>query len=1025
MTPTRQFAKGQTRQLSFRCLMGACAWAVSLPLAAGEPVDFARDIQPILATNCYQCHGPDKQETGLRLDIGSTLLQGGNSGPAIVAGKASDSLLIQAVSGVADVSKMPPKGPPLQPAQIELLKEWIDRGAKLPDGSAAQGPRRKSNHWSFQPLAHPKPPPVNNLAWVRNPIDAFILARLESASLEPSGEAERATLLRRVSLDLLGLPPTIQQIEEFLSDNSGDAYERMVDRLLGSPHYGERWGRHWLDVARYADSNGYTIDGGRSIWKYRDWVIGALNRDLPFDQFTIEQLAGDMLPEARMDQIIATGFHRNTLTNEEGGTDPEQFRVEAVVDRVSTTGAAFLGLTLGCARCHDHKYDPISQREFYQLFALFNNADEPAFPVPTDQQSKELPPLLAEIEQSEKRLAEVDANSGGRQAEWEGKFSGRLAVDWTVLDIDAQSAAGVSFSKLDDRSLLAGGNTPANDVYTVTAAAANHPITAIRLEVLTHDSLPKKGPGLADNGNFVLSEFSISAADSPSSPNSDPLALTGAWADYSGDNGAVENAIDGKPATGWNIAAAKDLNTPRTAIFFLRDDLNAPAGGKLTFVLEQKYDKPRYQIGRFRVSVTKADRDVLKLPAAIRDALAIAPDSRTAEQKQALKLEYQKIDPERLPLARQIAELRQRQKQIAAATTTTMVVRERSEPRETHIHIRGDFLHPGAPVRPDVPQVLPSISARTARADRLDFARWLVDSSNPLTPRVTVNRLWQTYFGQGLVATENDFGLQGDRPLHPELLDGLAGQFIESGWSVKAMHRLIVTSATYRQSSRMRSDLAAADPYNKLLGRQQRLRLEAETIRDAALAASGLLSREIGGPGVYPPQPEGIYRFTQQVKFWGENKNADRYRRGMYTYFWRSSPYPFLKTFDAPDANVACTRRARSNTPLQALTLANDRAFFEIAQGFASQLLAGSWVTDSERIQSAFRRCLARDPSPNELAGLTEFLASQRKRFETSPQDAASVAPANRPSQVDPVQAATWTTLARVLLNLDEFITRE
>ncbi len=1026
MIPTRQSTTGQRPRLPVRCLVGISALAVCLPLAAEEPVDFARDIRPILATHCYQCHGADKQESGLRLDIVKGLVQGGNSGPAVMTGKSTESLLIQAVSGAADVAKMPPKGPPLQPAQIELLSRWIDQGAKLADESSAGDPRRKSTHWSFQPLTHPRPPQVNGLAWVRNPIDAFILARLEAAGLEPSPEAEKATLLRRVSLDLLGLPPTLQQIEEFLSDPSGDAYERVVDRLLNSPHYGERWGRHWLDVARYADSNGYTIDGGRSIWKYRDWVIGAFNRDLPFDAFTTEQLAGDMLPNARMDQIIATGFHRNTLTNEEGGTDPEQFRVEAVVDRVSTTGAAFLGLTLGCARCHDHKYDPISQREFYQLFALFNNADEPAFPVPTDQQGKELPALLAEIEQSEKRLADVDANSGGRQAEWEGKFASRLAVDWTVLDAEAQSAGGASFSKLDDHSLLASGNIPATDIYTVTAATANHSITAIRLEVLTHDSLPKQGPGLAEDGSFVLSEFSISSIDSQSSPNhGTPLALAGAWADYSGAKGAVEDAIDGNPATGWNIAAAKDLNAPRTAIFFLREDWKAAVAAKLTFVLEQKYDQPRYQIGRFRISATNADRDVLKLPAPVRDALAVSPDSRAAEQKQALKLEFQKIDPERLPLAKQIAELKQRQKQIGAAITTTMVVRERTEPRETHIHVRGDFLLPGAPVQGDVPQVLPPISARAARADRLDFARWLVDPSNPLTPRVTVNRLWQTYFGQGLVATENDFGLQGDRPTHPELLDWLAAQFIEKGWSLKAMHRLIVSSAAYRQASQMRDELAAADPYNKLLGRQQRLRLEAETIRDAALAASGLLSREIGGPGVYPPQPEGIYRFTQQVKYWGENKNADRFRRGMYTYFWRSSPYPFLKTFDAPDANVACTRRARSNTPLQALTLANDRAFFEIAQGFASQSLAGPWVTDSERIQTAFRRCLARHPSPSELAGLTEFLASQRQRFDKSPEDAATVAPPNRPSQVDAVQAATWTMLARVLLNLDEFITRE
>ncbi len=814
---------------------------------AGEDIDFVRDIRPIFAARCQECHGATKQESGLRLDSGAAIASGGNSGPAIVAGKASESLLIHAVSGGSDeISKMPPKGAALEPAQIEQLKRWIDGGANVPPDSSVSDPRRKTDHWSFQPLTRPATPQVTNPRWPRNPIDAFVLARLEAAGLQPSAEADRATLVRRLSLDLLGLPPTVEQVDEFLCDSGCDAYGRLVDRLLASPHYGERWGRHWLDVARYADSNGYTIDGGRSIWKYRDWVINALNRDLPFDQFTIEQLAGDLLPAARTDQVIATGFHRNTLVNEEGGTDPEQFRVEAVVDRVGTTGSAFLGLTLGCARCHDHKFDPISQREFYELFAIFNNADEPTLQVPTDQQAKEMPALVAEIEQSEKRLAEVDANSLGRQTEWEVKLAGRL-----------------------------------------------------------------------------------------------------------------------------NLEQASDV------------------------------------------------------PAAVRGALAVPPESRTDEQKQLLKQEYQKVDPERLPLAARIIELKESQKQLAAAITTTLVVRERKEPRLTHIHLRGDFLHPGAAVAPGAPAVLPPLTPRGEKPDRLDFARWLVDARHPLTARVTVNRIWQIYFGQGLVATENDFGLQGDRPTHAELLDWLAGQLIENHWSLKALHRLIVTSATYRQASRMRDDLIAADPYNKLLGRQQRLRLEAEAIRDVSLAASGLLSREIGGPGVYPPQPQGIYRFTQQVKYWGENKNADRYRRGMYTYFWRSSPYPFLKTFDAPDAVVACTRRPRSNTPLQALTLANDRAFYEIAQGFAARICADGNQDDGQRIRAAFRCCLTREPSPDEISSLKQYLESQRARFAAAPQEAELVAASSPPAVADPVHAAAWTMLARVLLNLDEFITRE
>jgi mono/diheme cytochrome c family protein len=823
------------------------AIAAVRPSGADE-VDFARDIRPILAAHCHKCHGPDKQESALRLDSGAAMLSGGNSGPAIVPGKPDASLLIQAVRGADDVSKMPPDGDPLSAEQIEVLRRWIEAGAPATGEQPVAKSRRTSTHWSFQPLAQPAVPRVTDASRVRNPIDSFVLQKLEAASLTPSAEAPKATLLRRACLDLTGLLPSVEEVDAFLADNEPGAYERVVDRLLDSPHYGERWARHWLDVARYADSNGYTIDGGRSIWKYRDWVIEALNRDLPFDQFAIEQIAGDMLPEARAEQIIATGFHRNTLVNEEGGTDKEQFRVEAVVDRVSTTGVAFLGLTLGCARCHDHKYDPISQREFYQFFAVFNNADEPSLSVPTDQQAKELPALVAEIEQSEKRLAEVDANSSGRQAEWESKIAAAMAAGSATEEI-------------------------------------------------------------------------------------------------------------------------------------------------------------------------KPD---------VREALAVPADQRTDDQKKVLREAYQKVDPERVPLIERITELKEQKKQTTAAITTTLVVRERKEPRETHIHLRGDFLRHGAAVEPNVPEVLPSLTARAGKADRLDFARWLVGPANPLTPRVNVNRIWQTYFGQGLVATENDFGLQGSPPTHPELLDWLAGRLIDDGWSLKSLHRLIVTSATYRQASSARPELTAADPYNKLLGRQQRLRVEAETIRDAALAASGMLTREIGGPGVYPPQPEGIYRFTQQVKFWGENKGAQRYRRGMYTYFWRSSPYPFLKTFDAPDATMACTRRVRSNTPLQALTLANDRAFFEIAQGFADQLLAEPAADDRARVSRAFRHALAREPSTQELADLVEFLETQKRELAGSTQVAStsgsSAASAATPA---PDLKAPWVMLARVLLNLDEFVTRE
>jgi hypothetical protein len=894
-------------------------------------------------------------------------------------------------------------------------------------------------HWAFVRPSRPTTPDVRNRAWARNAVDAFILARLDREGIEPSPEADRATLIRRLSLDLLGLPPAVDEVDAFVADARPDAYERLVDRLLASPHYGERWGRHWLDAARYADSNGYTIDGARSIWKYRDWVIEALNADLPFDQFTIWQMAGDMLPGATIDQIIATGFHRNTLRNEEGGTDQEQFRIEAVADRVATTGSVFLGLTIGCARCHDHKYDPISQREYYQLFALLNNADEPALPVPTTQQAKEEPALLAEIAEAEKRLKMVDDNLGTRQADWEKMFDGRAAAEWTVLDpVEFRSAGGATMTKLDDQSVLVGGSVPARDTYTIVADVpaelAKSGVTAVRLEALTHDGLPNRGPGLAGNGNFVLNEFGVteqSAADQQSS-----RAFTSAIADHSQDKFPVAAAIDGKLDTGWaiNTGGGKPMNVDRTAMFVLKEPIVAgpasqttdgkPSGVRLTFTLRHEHSGAGYLIGRFRLAVTGAPGEVVLLPEAARAALAVVPAERSDEQKKLLADEFRKVDKERIPIAGRVDELKETHKQLKAAITTSLVMSERKQPRETFVHFRGDFLRPGDRVDGAVPAVFPPIAARGERSNRLDLARWLVDPANPLTTRVTVNRVWQQFFGTGLVATENDFGTQGTPPTHPELLDWLAVELVYRGWSLKSLHRLIVTSATYRQSSRVRRDLTATDPNNKLLARQFRLRLEAETIRDVALAASGLLARELGGPGNYPPQPEEVYRFTQVKKYWKESQGDERFRRGLYTYFWRSSPHPFLTTFDVPDMTVACTRRVRSNTPLQALTLANDRAFFEVTQSLAARMLAEPAAADKDRLRAGFRICLAREPSERESITLAAYLDAQRARFSQAAADATLVAPKDRPT-ANAAETAAWVAVARVLINLDEFITRE
>ncbi len=891
----------------------------------------------------------------------------------------------------------------------------------------------KPPHWAFQPVRRPAAPVVRETGWIRGPIDAFILARIEKSGLVPSPEADRAALARRVSLDLLGLPPSPDDVAEFIADDRPDAYERYVDSLLASPHHGERWGRHWLDLARYADSNGYTIDGSRSIWKYRDWVIEALNRDLPFDRFAIEQIAGDMLPEPTLDQLIATGFHRNTLVNEEGGTDPEEFRVEAVVDRVATTGSVFLGLTVGCARCHDHKYDPISQREFYQLFAFFNGADEPQLAVPADEKvKKEEPALVVELAQEEKRLADTETGLAARQADWERQIAGRLAVEWEVLEpLDARSEEGAAAANLGDGSVLFGaakgeknggaGNSrlPDRDAYRIAATAKLERITALRLEALTHASLPSGGPGLAANGNFVLSELSLSAAGARA-------PFDRAWADHSQKDYPVESAVDGSLMTGWaiNVATGK-LNVDREAVFVLQEPAAAGPRTRLEFRLEHRHSAPRYALGRLRLSVTGASREIVDLPPSVRRILAKPAGERSNDEAALLAEGYRRIDSERAAVAARVEYLKARLKELRESMTKTLIIRERKEPRTTHIHIRGDFLRKGAEVEPSIPAVLPHMRSSGGRASRLDLARWIVDPENPLTARVAVNRIWQQFFGEGIVATENDFGVQGDAPRNPELLDWLAAEFVSRGWSLKAMHRRIVTSAAYRQSSRLLADLAEKDPMNRLLARQSRLRLEAESVRDAALAASGLLSYEIGGPGVYPPQPEGIYRFTQNVKYWKESQGADRYRRGLYTYFWRSSPHPFLSTFDAPDATTACTRRVRSNTPLQALTLANDRSFYEAAQALGLRILREAPRGDGERIRHAFRLCLARSPTDAELRRLADFLKTERAAFAAVPETARAAVLQEIPLGIEPAEAAAWIAVARVLLNLDEFITRE
>jgi mono/diheme cytochrome c family protein len=1001
---------------------------------AAEPVDFAKQIKPLLQKYCVSCHGPEMVESGFRTDFGSLMFEGGDRGAALVPGDASKSLIYQVLVGEGVVAQMPFELPKLSDEQIALVKTWIDQGAKsaAEDKPSADG-RPTSDHWAFQTVRRPALPDVKTASWLQNEIDAFVLARLEAEKLQPSPEATRSTLIRRLSLDLLGILPTPEETRQFLNDDQPFAYERLVDRLLVSPRYGERWGRHWLDIARYADSNGFTIDGARSIWPYRDWVIRAMNDDMPFDQFVIEQLAGDLLGQPTTDQIVATGFHRNTLINQEGGTDQEQFRVESVVDRVNTTGAALLGLTVGCAQCHVHKYDPITQRDFYKLFAIFNNCDEPNIPLPSESQAAEQARVKAGLTEVARKLKEHDANRASGQPDWETQQAATPVSNWSFLKpVDAVSKAGATLNNVDEHTLLVGGNgnIPATDVYIVTTELPAGRVTAFRLETLTGPLLPMTGPGWADNGNFVLNEFEVTSesVDAKADATVSKLAFATATTDWQQEGYPAEHAIDGNMKTGWAVNGTKKSspNVSREAIFILKQPIESDVSLKITFNLHQQHNAPKYLIGTFRLSSTDASPEQTLVPPSIHGILQVEADKRDDGQKELLSAAYGRSDLSRKPLEAEQAKLKGEESALKADIPTTMVLRERAKnPRTTHIHIRGNFLEKGAVVQPNVPSILPPLETAETPVNRLNFAQWLFAPEHPLTSRVSVNRVWQRLFGTGLVGTENDFGTQGDLPSHPQLLDWLSSEFMRLGWSQKQLLRLIVTSATYRQTSRVTPELLARDPRNRLLARQSRVRLEAEGVRDVALSASGLLSQKMLGPGVYPPQPQGIYVVTQVSKQWPESKGDDRYRRGLYTYFWRSSPYPMLPTFDAPDANGTCTRRNRSNTPLQALTLANDGAFMEFARALSDRILRESSDYDEARIKFAFDAVLARQPSDFEQERLLTFVAAQRSHFETNAEDAKAAASSSRPESTNEAASATWTAFARVLLNLDEFITRE
>ncbi|MBI3416325.1 MAG: PSD1 domain-containing protein [Verrucomicrobia bacterium] len=1029
---------------------------------ADVQVDFKRDIQPIFAERCYECHGEKKQKSDFRLDERAVVMRGGESGkPAVVAGNSATSPLIQRVTSTDKEQLMPQKGDRLTEKQIALLRSWIEQGAKWPDELAKPGGPKA--HWAFRAPVRPEVPAVKKQKWVRNAIDNFVLARLEKEKLAPAAEADRITLLRRLSLDLIGLPPTTEEVDAFVADKSKDAYEKVIERLLASPHYGERWGRHWLDAARYADSDGFEKDKPRFIWNYRDYVINALNRDLPYDQFVIEQIAGDQLPNPTQDQLVATGFLRNSMLNEEGGVDPEQFRMDAMFDRMDAIGKSVLGLTIQCAQCHNHKFDPITQEEYYRIFAFLNNDHEASAIAYTPDEQRQRADLLRQMRDLEEGLRHTTPGWEERMAKWEDSVKNDQPA-WTVVNAINAGDNGERFYYYPDGSIRAASYAPTQWTAHFRGTNSLPSIGAFRFEQLNDPNLPCNGPGRSIKGMAALSEFKVEAIDAKNPTNKVTVKFVKATADFEnaekplepefqsesrkkkdGDKrayGPVALAIDGNGDTAWGIDAGPGRrNVPRKAVFIPEKPIEFAGGAILDFQLQQNHggdnsdDNQNHNLGRYRLSVTSATNAVADpLPANVREIFKLPREQRTPAQVAAVFSYWRTTVPEFKSVNDQIEALWKQWPE--GAPTLTFAARRDAGPgdekRPTFMLKRGDWLKPSKEVTPGVPAFLHPLP-KDADSTRLTFAKWLVDKKSPTTARVFVNRMWQSYFGTGLVDTPEDFGLQSPAPSHPELLDWLACEFMDHDWSLKAMHRLIVTSATYRQSSKVTPELYEKDRYNRLLARGPRFRVEGEIVRDVALAASGLLTPTIGGPSVYSPSPGFLYQppASYGPKVWDEATGPDRYRRGLYTFRFRSVPYPVLQNFDAPNGDFSCVRRQRSNTPLQALTTLNEIVFTECAQALARHVLESGGKTDDDKIVYAFRRVLSRPPTADEKSELTRLLQRQKQRIAdgwVNPQELATgknERPAKLPEGATPTTLAAYTAVSRVLLNLDEAITKE
>ena len=1030
---------------------------------SAQPLQFNRDVRPILSDGCFSCHGPNEaaRQAALRLDVpeGPLTDRGRYGGPVIVPGDPDASVLFHRITAEDTRERMPRGRSPLSEDQVATLRRWIEQGAEY------------QSHWAFIPPERSALPPVADAAWPRNPVDRFVLARLEQEGLTPSEETDRATLLRRATLDLTGVPPTPTELADFLNDDSPDAYEAVVDRLLASPRYGERMAAEWLDAARYADTNGYQTDGERHMWRWRDWVIDAYNENMPFDQFTVEQLAGDMLPNATLDQKIATAFNRNHSLNSEGGIVPEEFLTEYAVDRVSTTGTVWMGLTLGCARCHDHKFDPITQKEFFEVLANFNNIPErgkgfkyvnspPLVTAPTTAQQVEIDELDATLSTVRAELTALAGVAASAQRTWETALTQAGGVNWiqrrgllvhhafegdvagiqTTADVPAVLEDGLPqfvpgrvgmAVAFDGQRFVNAGPSPEvgyDDAFSFAVWIYPTATDGVILSRAGRGDQGEVGWGLYLEGGKIRFNMSTRVLDDGVAAETLADVALNQWqhvvATYDGSKtpDGVHVYVDGRrqAMTPLNNLVGNRLNVRRFP-------LRIGASGS---------DKPRFE-GRlddvriYSRVLTPTEAAVAAVPESLSDIAALAPADRSAAQTDKLRFAFldQYAPPEVQAAGRQVAELQRQRDELWASYPTVMVMEERAERLPTFRLNRGSYDNPAEEVFPGVPAMLPPLPDGV-EPNRLSFARWLVDPGHPLTARVTVNRFWQMYFGTGIVKTAENFGTQGEYPSHPALLDWLATAFIESGWDVKALQRTIVTSAAYRQSSKVTPDAFERDPENRFVARGPRLRLQAEMIRDQALAVSGLLVEEVGGPSVKPYQPAGLWSDMVEGGYgdYVEAEGDNLYRRSLYTFWKRTLGPPTMMSFDSSTREVCIVRMGITNTPLQALTLMNDVTYVEAARRLAERMMTEGGETPDSRIAYAYLLATAHRPRPEAQAILLNGFRQHLDRYQADRAAAlelVSQGQSARDETLDVSQLASYTMVANLILNFDGTVTKE